>query len=101
MGDIRITAQVLRVLAAMLAISPAYGGVLMKETGLASGSLYPILDRLERGGLIVGTWEDLDPAEAGRPRRREYVLTPPGRATAEAEVRAMQKQLRFRLAWGI
>lgn len=96
-----MTAQVLRVLAAMLAIGSAYGGVLMKETGLASGSLYPILDRLERAGVITGSWEDVDPSEAGRPRRREYVLTPSGRATAEAEVRSMQKQLRFRPAWGV
>ncbi len=39
------------------------------------GTMYPILHRLEKEGLIVGNWSD--PAE-GRPRK-EYALTEAGR----------------------
>ncbi|MEX0892725.1 MAG: helix-turn-helix transcriptional regulator [Gemmatimonadota bacterium] len=42
---------------------------------LQHGTLYPILHRLEREGLIAGEWSAGD----GR-KRKEYVLTRPGRA---------------------
>jgi transcriptional regulator len=38
-------------------------------------SLYPILYRLERRGLIAGRWVE----KAGQRRRRYYTLTPSGR----------------------
>lgn len=41
---------------------------------LQHGTLYPILHRLEREGLIEGRWEK----EGGR-QRKEYVLTGAGR----------------------
>lgn len=41
---------------------------------LQHGTLYPILHRLEREGLIRGRWQK----EAGR-QRKEYVLTRAGR----------------------
>ena len=44
-----------------------YGYDLSKETGLKSGTLYPILMRLEGQGWLETRWED-QPAE-GRPRR--------------------------------
>ena len=39
------------------------------------GSLYPALHRLERGGLIAGTWE----ISSTNRKARFYRLTPPGR----------------------
>jgi PadR family transcriptional regulator PadR len=63
---------------------PLYGMQLMKLAGVKSGSLYPILDRLEGMSWIVGTWEDIDPREAGRPRRRTYQLTDVGVVAATA-----------------
>src|SRR5215472_10661984 len=45
------------------------------------GSLYPILTRLERRGLIVGRWVE----KAGEHRRRYYRLTPRGREFLAAE----------------
>lgn len=57
---------------------PRYGYELMKATGQPSGTLYPILAFLERQGWIEGTKEDIDPGQAGRPRRRALVLTPDG-----------------------
>jgi DNA-binding PadR family transcriptional regulator len=55
-----------------------YGREIMRATGLKSGSLYPILARLERQGVVKGEQEDIDPAEAGRPARRYYRITTEG-----------------------
>jgi DNA-binding PadR family transcriptional regulator len=55
-----------------------YGFEIGKKARVATGSLYPILDRLEKAGWIAAQWETLDPHQAGRPRRRYYRLTPEG-----------------------
>jgi DNA-binding PadR family transcriptional regulator len=61
------------------------GADVMRLTELASGSLYPILYKLEDGGLLVSRWETEDPHALGRPRRRLYRVTPLGeRVTREA-----------------
>lgn len=52
-----------------------YGLELAKMTGLKSGTLYPILARLEDHALISSAWEEIDPAAVKRPRRRYYTLT--------------------------
>ncbi|WP_329353662.1 PadR family transcriptional regulator [Streptomyces sp. NBC_01261] len=55
----------------------------MNVTGLASGTLYPILARLEKAGWVQRHWEDDVTCEAeGRPRRRYYHLTPDGLVNA-------------------
>ncbi|MBS0364789.1 MAG: helix-turn-helix transcriptional regulator [Proteobacteria bacterium] len=72
--------QTLRVLEAFLE-QPAdelSGADLQKRGRLASGTLYPILLRLESAGWFVSRWEAVDPSVAGRPRRRLYRLTPTG-----------------------
>jgi DNA-binding PadR family transcriptional regulator len=47
----------------------------------AYGTLYRALGRLEQMGLMTSTWEDPQiPADANRPRRRLYTLTPDGHA---------------------
>jgi PadR family transcriptional regulator PadR len=61
-----------------------YGVELMASSGLKAGTLYPILNRLELDGWIVGRWEDIDEAAAGRRRRRYYRLTPAGERQARA-----------------
>jgi len=78
--DVRISLQTLRVLEAFLE-SPTdqlSGADVQKRSGLASGTLYPILLRLEAAGWFVSRWETIDPVSAGRPRRRLYRLTPSG-----------------------
>jgi PadR family transcriptional regulator PadR len=83
-GDIRMSVQTLRVLEAFLA-NPAEqlsGADVLKSSGLASGTLYPILLRLESAGWFVSRWESIDPASAGRPRKRLYRLTASGLARA-------------------
>ena len=82
--DVRISLQTLRALEAFLD-SPAdelSGADVQKRSGLASGTLYPILLRLESAGWFVSRWENIDPASAGRPRRRLYRITPNGLARA-------------------
>jgi DNA-binding PadR family transcriptional regulator len=50
-----------------------------------SGTVHPILMRLEKAGWLESRWENVNPSEAGRPRRRLYKLTPLGhRKTREA-----------------
>ena len=91
----RMTASVLKVAAALLA-DPAvehYGLQLMHATGLPSGTLYPILVRLERAGWVESRWEQTEPAAQGRPARRYYRLTADGVVEARREVAAMQQQM--------
>ena len=78
----RFSAQTLSVLSALDADPTAWqhGYLLAKQTGLASGTLYPILIRLSERRLIEARWEDEQPA--GRPRRHLYRLTSDGLATA-------------------
>ena len=58
----------------------AHGYDLAKQTGLKSGTLYPILIRLADRGLVEACWQD-EPAP-GRPRRHLYRLTSAGLASA-------------------
>ena len=81
---VRMSLQTLRVLEAFLE-NPAdelAGADVHKRGQLASGTLYPILLRLESAGWFVSRWEAVDPTEVGRPRRRLYRLTPSGLARA-------------------
>lgn len=55
-----------------------YGLEICELAGLASGTIHPILARLEREQILESRWEDVDPREKGRPRRRYYRLTPDG-----------------------
>jgi len=58
------------------------GADVHKRSAIASGTLYPILLRLESAGWFVSRWEAIDPAREGRPRRRLYRLTRSGLARA-------------------
>nr|WP_082772382.1 PadR family transcriptional regulator [Actinoplanes sp. TFC3] len=91
----RMTSSVLKVIAALLAdpTSERYGLQIMQATGLPSGTLYPILVRLERAGWVESKWEDVDPALEGRPSRRYYRLTAEGETEARREVAAMHQQM--------
>ena len=53
-----------------------YGYELMKETGLLSGTLYPLLMRMADNGLIEAEWRE--PERPGRPARHAYRLTAAG-----------------------
>ena len=76
------SAQALSVLA-VLCEEPSqwrHGYALAKQTGLKSGTLYPILIRLADRGLVEACWQE-EP-QPGRPRRHLYRLTSAGLASA-------------------
>jgi PadR family transcriptional regulator, regulatory protein PadR len=61
-----------------------YGFDVIDATGLPSGTVYPILRRLEREALASATWEDATIAQdEQRPPRRYYEITAAGRAVLE------------------
>jgi DNA-binding PadR family transcriptional regulator len=55
-----------------------YGLQICEAAGLPSGTIHPILARFERLGWLESRWEDIEPEEQGRPRRRYYRLTEDG-----------------------
>jgi PadR family transcriptional regulator PadR len=75
-------------LLAALEAGPRHGYAIMEalragsggQLDLPTGTIYPALRRLERAGLMQGTW-----SAAGGRRRRVYELTPAGRRTLAAE----------------
>src|SRR5262249_61392560 len=78
------SAQTLAVLAELCATPSRWrhGYGIARDTGLKSGTLYPVLIRLADRGLVEACWEEEQPA--GRPRRHLYRLTPEGLAAATA-----------------
>ena len=62
-----------------------YGYTVMEVTGLASGTIYPALRRMEQDRLIRSQWERQSIADAAlRPPRKYYKLTRAGEITLEA-----------------
>jgi DNA-binding PadR family transcriptional regulator len=65
-----------------------HGFDILDATGLASGTVYPILRRLEQDGFASSRWESARVAQQEqRPPRRYYVLTREGQTLVE-EARA-------------
>lgn len=62
-----------------------YGYDLSKETGLKSGTLYPLLIRLSDQGLLEAEWRP--PLQPGRPPRHAYRLTGEGISLVNAIAR--------------
>lgn len=63
--------------------APSYGYDLSKATGLKSGTLYPILQRLHAQGHLNAEWEDSP--HPGKPPRHIYTLTEEGLRLARAK----------------
>jgi PadR family transcriptional regulator, regulatory protein PadR len=56
-----------------------YGFDIMDTTALPSGTVYPILGRLEKAGLVKSRWEsDAMALRSKRPPRRYYQITAEG-----------------------
>jgi len=82
----KMTTPLERVLRAFLA-DPAdrrYGYDLMKAAGLKSGTLYPLLGRLEDEELVTSAWET--PQQDGERPRKYYRLTAKGAEVARLEL---------------
>jgi PadR family transcriptional regulator, regulatory protein PadR len=77
---------------AMLREQGRYGYDIAKELSritdgrlnFQQGTLYPILHKLEKDGLIKGVWEEPE----GERSRRIYVLTDKGRTEADRQIEA-------------
>ena len=93
----KLTGPLERVLRAFLAdpSQPRYGYDLMKASGLPSGTLYPMLSRLQDQGLVSSAWEPPPAGPGGRPSRRYYQLTDQGlqvgRELARADSQARRR----------
>ena len=93
-SDIRLTLPTALVLLAV-GRGTRHGFDIIDATGLRSGTVYPILRRLEEARLVRSHWEGVPAAtEAGRPPRRYYQLT------GEGAVLARQALARYPLLSG-
>jgi DNA-binding PadR family transcriptional regulator len=84
---LRLTRQTVQVLDAFLEDPEEwrYGYDISRNTGLKSGTLYPILMRLAERKLLETSWET---TEAGKPPRHIYRLTPDGLRSAREHIRS-------------
>jgi DNA-binding PadR family transcriptional regulator len=96
----RITAQTLKVLRVFMSQldDEISGAEIYSATGVASGTLYPLLIRLESVGWVESRWEDEKPQKLGRPRRRLYRVTDVGAKKARAAFREIVQPLK-EFAW--
>lgn len=95
----RLTHSLVQVAAAFSndALGLHWGYELSKASGVRSGVLYPILERMLEEGWLVDGWEDRAP-EIRRPRRRYYQLTEKGRSEIGSVTRQAAVDARF-AAW--
>jgi PadR family transcriptional regulator, regulatory protein PadR len=90
-----MTLQTLQVLRVLLdePVSEHYGLKISENSGLPTGSIYPILTRLETAGWVTSAWEDIDESAEGRRARRYYQLTDEGAESARREIEKAQQRL--------
>jgi PadR family transcriptional regulator PadR len=88
MRHVKLTASLERVLRVFLTDTSAlhYGYDLMKAARLPSGTLYPMLARLQEQGLVTSQWEPQPDDAGGRPPRKYYQLTGEGVRVARLEL---------------
>lgn len=96
MQDLDITPKMARVLKIFLEDpgQPRYGFELMKLIDMASGSLYPMLAKLEGAGWLVRGKEDIDPHVVGRPARTHYTITGAAVSASHVQLAALSEQYR-------
>jgi PadR family transcriptional regulator, regulatory protein PadR len=95
----RITSQTLKVLGALISSKDISGAEIARVTKLSSGTLYPILMRLEHHEWIKSEWEEGDPRKLGRPRKRLYRITALGVRNARREFKEIKAAIGGP-AWG-
>jgi PadR family transcriptional regulator, regulatory protein PadR len=85
---VKLTGPLERVFRVLLADPSAqhYGYDLMKAAKLPSGTLYPMLARLQQDGLVDSEWEAQREDAGGRPPRKYYRLTAEGLRVARVEL---------------
>lgn len=79
-----------------------YGLELCDMLGLPTGTIYPILARLEQIGWLESAWEELSSVTDGRPRRRFYWLTRDGaQQVGDALARSYRSSRRPWAVWAV
>lgn len=98
-APLRLSPQTIQVLDAFLEAPKAwrYGYDISRDTGLKSGTLYPILIRLAEHKLLETCWET---TEAGKPPRHMYRLTAAGLQSAREHVRSFAMRRLPKAAFG-
>ncbi len=92
-----ISTQLLLKTLLMDPVREMYGAEISAVAGLPSGTIHPILARLEGLRWLESRWEDIEPRLEGRPARRYYRLTAEGaEAAPRALARANRPALTFR-----
>jgi PadR family transcriptional regulator, regulatory protein PadR len=88
----RMSSQTLKVLGTLMASlqDELSGAEIGRVAKLSSGTLYPILMRLEGAGWLESRWETDDPKSLGRPRRRFYRVTGVGARKAKETFREFE-----------
>lgn len=91
----RLSLPALHALAVMLEDPTAqyWGLAIAKRIHVPTGTIYPILHRLESMGWLESALEEQDPSELGRPPRRLYRLTPTGIRSAREQLVSTQRAL--------
>lgn len=90
--DVRLTNATLDVLGVVAAAdgSPVYGFQISTLTGRPTGTVYPLLSRLERVGWLEGAWES-EHHRGNGPRRRYYKVTSQGREHIAVALRRRER----------
>src|SRR5277367_6340427 len=91
-SNVRLTQPTLKVLRFLLEQlhKGQSGAEISRATSVGSGTLYPMLARMEAAGWLSSEWETINPSKEGRPRRRFYKLTGVGQRTARVALAELQ-----------
>jgi len=81
------------------ATEDVWGLQLSRRAERPTGTVYPLLDRLEREGFVQSRWDD-DSRRAG-PRRRLYVLTPAGHVWVQQKLKLSAKVTKQQRSKGV
>ena len=81
---LRLTPALRAVLECLTADDEMWGLLISTKTGRPTGTIYPLLERLERAGFLQSRWESS--VERPGPRRRLYSLLPEGREWAAGQL---------------
>jgi PadR family transcriptional regulator, regulatory protein PadR len=95
----RITHALVQVAAALMSEANGrhWGYELSRRSGVRSGVMYPILQRMLNDGWLADGWEDQTHAgSAKRPPRRYYELTDAGKTALGAVLVEARRDARFR-----
>jgi PadR family transcriptional regulator len=68
-----------------------YGLEICKAVGYPAGTVHPLLYKFEDLGWLESRFEEIDPSDAGRPKRRYYRLTPDGAEFARDALARVRK----------